>query len=35
MCRIKDGTVVESGSHEELIRKGGLNEDGKVTRREK
>ncbi|KAG2230304.1 hypothetical protein INT48_001070 [Thamnidium elegans] len=25
---IKDGTVVESGSHEELIRKGGLNEDG-------
>lgn len=28
--RVKDGKVVESGSHEELIKKASLNEDGGI-----
>lgn len=28
--RIKNGKVVESGSHDELIKKGSVNDEGKL-----
>lgn len=30
IIRIKEGRVVESGTHEELIRQGAANNEGKI-----